>query len=203
MGTLIAAGGQGFVFSYSQCADPGAEACSARGAPDREALLRAGARWRSAPRCGPGSRSAGRVWPLTRIRTTTRLSGSSRRPSPRGAGGRAVRGLRGGVGCALRARSRQAQWELIFRVRTGTTTRLSGSSRRPSPRGAGGRAVREGMGRWGAPFAPDLGRPNGSSPGGQCHYPAERSSRRPSPRGAGGRAVRGLRGGGVRPSRPI
>ena len=78
---------------------------------------------------------------VTRIRTTTRLSGSSRRPSPRGAGGRAVRGLRG-VGCALRARSRQAQWELIFRVRTGTTTRLSGSSRRPSPRGAGGRAVR-------------------------------------------------------------
>ena len=27
---------------------------------DREALLRAGARWRSAPRCGPGPKSAGR-----------------------------------------------------------------------------------------------------------------------------------------------
>jgi hypothetical protein len=60
--TLLAAGGQGFVYNYSQCADPAAEACSARGAPDREALLRAGARWRGAPRCrgGPGSWSAGR-----------------------------------------------------------------------------------------------------------------------------------------------
>jgi hypothetical protein len=57
---LLAAGCQGFVYTYSQCADPGAEACSARGAPDREALLRAGVGWRGAPRCGPGPRSAGR-----------------------------------------------------------------------------------------------------------------------------------------------
>jgi hypothetical protein len=59
--TLLAAGCQGFVYTYSQCADPAAEACSARGAPDRGALFRAGARWRGAPRCGPGSKSAGRA----------------------------------------------------------------------------------------------------------------------------------------------
>ena len=48
-------------------------------------------------------------------------------------------------------------------------------------------------GGWGAPLAPDLGRPNGSSSsgsGGQYHYPAEQCSRWPSSRGGqGGRAV--------------
>ena len=80
------------------------------------------------------------------------------------------------------------------------------SSRRPSPRGAGGRAVRGLRGGGVRPSRPISAGPMGAHLPGQdwYHYPAERSSRRPSPRGAGGRAVRGERGGGVtvRSSRP-
>ena len=74
---------------------------------------------------------------------------------------------------------------------TRTTTRLSSAhaGRAHGGRRPGGTTL---TGGWGAPLAPDLGRPNGSSSsgsGGQYLYPAEQCSRRPSPRGAGGRAV--------------
>jgi hypothetical protein len=51
---------------------------------------------------------------------------SSRRPSPRGAGGRAVRGCWGGAGCAARP-APAARRVVVARVRTCTTTRLSGA----------------------------------------------------------------------------
>ena len=82
------------------------------GSAGRGRLLWAGARWRGTPR---GARARGvRAAILDTYHHPAEQC--SRRPSPRGqAAGRYY--TYGGVGRALGARSRQAQWELIFRVR--------------------------------------------------------------------------------------
>jgi len=91
-------------------------------------------------------------------------------------GSRASVGMAGGE-CRQRARARYHH-------------SAERSSRRPSPRGAGGRVVQWIWGGWGAPRVLRLGRPGGAFLARarvRYHYPAERSSRRPSPRGASGR----------------
>ena len=99
------------------------------------------------------------------------LSGAHR---GRARGGQAAgRHRPGGVGCVARAPLRQARRGVPRAGQVQYHYPAERSSQRPSPRGAGGRAVRS----W-------------------CRL-AERSSQRPSPRGAGGRAA-SSRGSGVR-----
>jgi hypothetical protein len=113
---------------------------------------------------------------------------SSRRPSPRGAGSRAVRWFWGGwVWRALRL-SRPGGG-FLARAGTCTTTRLSGAHGGRAHWGqAAGRYVGSGEVRCAAP--PQQARRRVPRSGQDLyHYPAERSSRRPRPRGAGGRTV--------------
>ena len=67
---------------------------------------------------------------------------SSRRPSPRGAGGRVVQWIWGGWGAPRVLRLGRPGVEFLARARVRYHYPAERSSRRPSPRGAGGRAVR-------------------------------------------------------------
>jgi len=67
---------------------------------------------------------------------------SSRRPSPRGAGGRVVQWIWGGWGAPRVLRLGRPGGAFLARARVRYHYPAERSSRRPSPRGAGGRAVR-------------------------------------------------------------
>jgi hypothetical protein len=137
------AGRRGFVYTYSQCADlvPAAVVRFAGGAPGGVALGVTALGGPSGSRASVGM-AGGECRQRARARYHHSAERSSRRPSPRGAGGRVVQWIWGGWGAPRVLRLGRPGGAFLARARVRYHYPAERSSRRPSPRGAGGRAVR-------------------------------------------------------------
>ena len=121
--------------AYPQFAAPAAGASSGRGAPSREALLRAGARWRGAPR---GARARGvRAAVLDTYHYPAEQC--SRRPSPRGQAVGRYDTYGGGGACPRRPISAGPMGAHLPGQAASTTTRLSSAHAGRAP--GGGKAA--------------------------------------------------------------